>query len=516
LETKVKKNYRKIFVFIPLIIAMLISALIFAQTEVFAPFVTHAEARVKDRNVEITWKDSTSVKGAVTVYRSKTPFTDGSISNAEASVSIYYGRQNFNDEVPAGGTWYYLISASGENGEQYNMTIPYNNVIEVVVDGGMHLVQASGINAPETSMEAFSEASATPQEQVSDLSVFTGEGRPATSDFGNIAASSVAQPYAGSTFDSAGPLKSGGVPPPQYITPSVNGIPENPSTLMLTGLSAYPDGAGIRINFISANPSKHAVVYRNVAPILQLKDLLTAAVAALPGAASPFIDKVNVGVPCYYAVVYDEDLRGGSAYIYPGYNSTVYPVMVTSTGAVQVSAGPALPGSPPLTSSTIAAKPVTTNPSSGEKLSLEAAAALSKSGFTSMGLGNYPIASNVTDKQVALREIHSVMTEPRIFDEDVGGGANFPVELSDAELSNIVVNLILQRRWIEAALPLRTLSRSAAKPAVRVRAGFYLGQCLYFMGEYKSAITELLAVQSVFPDETNAWIKACLDSLEKK
>jgi hypothetical protein len=382
-----------------------------------------------------------------------------------------------------------------------------------MVDGGTHLVQASGINAPETSAEAFSEASATPHEQTADLAVFTEEGRPATSDFGNIDAAVAAQPYAGNIYDSSWP-QSGGAPL-AYTSP-INSIPANPSTLMLTGLSAYPDGAGIRINFISANPSKHAVVYRNVAPILQLKDLLTAAVAALPGATSPLIDNVNVGVPCYYAVVYDEDLRGGSAYIYPGYNSTVYPVMVTSAGTVQSPAGPALPGSPPLTSGTIAAKPVTANTPSGEKLSLEAAAALSKSGFTSMSLGNYPITSNVTDKEAALREIRSVMTEPRVFDEDVAAaGANVPVELRDAELSNIVVNLVLQHRWDEAVSSLRTLSRNAAKPAVRARAGFYLGQCLYFSLDYKSAITELLAVQNVFPDETNAWIKACLDNMGK-
>jgi hypothetical protein len=285
---------------------------------------------------------------------------------------------------------------------------------------------------------------------------------------------------------------------PPYGASPYTGISTPSATLALTGLSAYPDIGGIRVNFLSGNPSKHVVLYRNIVPMMQLTDLLTAEIAHLPGAVSPVIDAVKSGVPYYYAAVYDEDMRTGTAYIAPGYNATIYPALIIQgVATMDKPAAPPQQSPPPA----VASPPVFNYPAqgSGGKLSLEAAAALSGASLTAPRTDKVSPANGIT------------MTEPKIFSEDL---LQAPSGMEAANLQNIVQNYILWRRWTEATDSLRQFLLNSSGNANN-RARFYLGESYYFSGAADKALTEFLAVQSRFPEETPLWIQACLHKLSR-
>lgn len=464
----------------------LCSIFIHAQAEIFAPFVSRAEARIRDRKVELNWMDSPSVKGNVVIYRSRTPFSDSGASGGEQCATIYYGRQTFTDEVSAGGNWYYLIVATTESGELFDMVIPFNNVVEVRIDGGTHLVSAAGIAAPVTSVEELNET-----EKKADFAA----AAPPQDAPGNYN-------YGAPAYDPAG---SGAPAYQPYNAPvqgdySYGGLSTPSSTLALTGLSAYPDGSGIRVNFLSGNPAKHAVVYRNIVPMMRLSDLLTAEVVQLPGAVSPFIDIVQNGVPCYYAVVYDEDLRAGTAYIAPGYNSTIYPAMTIQNAMVMDNSASSFRQNAAGTGALSSASPVYPAQGAGARLSLEAAAALSGTSFSGAR----------SDKTGGAPE-ERAFSEPKVFSEDL---QQTQAGTEDANLQNIVHTFILWRRWDEAAAALRQFLLTNTGAAAG-RARFYLGESFYFSGAADKALTEFLAVQARFPEESPLWIQACLSKLSR-
>jgi hypothetical protein len=477
-----------------LIFAFFLSPIfIFAQSEIFAPFVSHAEARVRDRKVELSWTDSPSVKGNVVVFRSKTPFPDSGSDGGEQCATVYYGRQTFVDEVSAGGNWYYLVLATTESGEIFDMVIPFNNVIEVHIDGGTHLVSAAGLAAPVTSVEALSET-----EKKTEIQNNTPrQDAPGGYNYGSPAYEGAGTYTGAPSYQPTGAPAQGGSNYSGLSTPS--------STLALTGLSAYPDGSGIRVNFLSGNPAKHAVVYRNIVPMMRLSDLLAAEVTQLPGAVSPFIDTVQSGVPCYYAVVYDEDLRAGTAYIAPGYNATIYPAMVVpgaapmDRGSAPLSPYPASAGA--MSASPLPAAPLYPEQGAGGRLSLEAAAALAGTSF-----------STVPRAEKAVVPDEASITEPKIFSEEIN---QVPVGADDAQLQRIVQEFVLWRRWGEAADALRQFLLNSGNSAALSRARFYLGQSFYFSGAADKALTEFLAVQARFPEESAIWIRACLSKLSR-
>jgi len=48
---------------------------------------------------------------------------------------------------------------------------------------------------------------------------------------------------------------------------------------------------------------------------------------------------------------------------------------------------------------------------------------------------------------------------------------------------------------------------------VEARARFYLGQTLYFIGNYRGALFEFLSIKSIHPVEANMWIDSILAAM---
>jgi TolA-binding protein len=73
------------------------------------------------------------------------------------------------------------------------------------------------------------------------------------------------------------------------------------------------------------------------------------------------------------------------------------------------------------------------------------------------------------------------------------------------------------RNWAAARTELGIyLAENADNSAVSARARFYLAQCNYFTGDIKTALTEFLKLQQIYPDETSIWIQSCLNRLAER
>jgi hypothetical protein len=207
---------------------------------------------------------------------------------------VKYGEKTWVDSAPHQGTFYYFVVSSDENAMPFFMIVPFNNMVEILLDNTSRMAQAAGFSAP---LKNAAEIQVKPPQEE------TEERREAPAlVFSPPAAVTVRQ------------KQDTGVTLPQTAT--------------ITGISAMPDGDRIRVSFVQLFPSKNAAVYRNITPMTKPGDILSADVVHLPGARSPVFDNVKTGVPYYYAVLYDEDIRAGNLLLIPGQNSTVYPALL--------------------------------------------------------------------------------------------------------------------------------------------------------------------------------------------
>jgi hypothetical protein len=108
---------------------------VFAEENIFAPFVSRIAAEVADGFVRIGWVDSPSVKGPVTVYSSDNPVNPALARDEPASsvraAEVSYGTQFYIDKTDNTRKRHYFVVASDESGFKYYLSIPYRNFLSV-------------------------------------------------------------------------------------------------------------------------------------------------------------------------------------------------------------------------------------------------------------------------------------------------------------------------------------------------------------------------------------------------
>jgi hypothetical protein len=282
-----------------------------------------------------------------------------------------------------------------------------------------------------------------------------------------------------------------GIPQERFEEPAE--ILAGPGETGISSLRAALREDGVLISYQTPGIEKNAVLYRSVSPIRRTRDLL-GAVIVQSGIVSPFVDYPVPGIPYYYAVILEDDLRAGRTAVFPGYNATVDPVQVPEgeyrIGLPQVREEIRSMPLPLITVTT--AVPENTSPEIGgpTELSAEAARALSDlRGKTPKGPG--------------------AEKSPRAFDQDL----ERPAGGEEYTLRSIVQGPFRGRDW-EASR--EALTRYLALPrsgAAEARARYYLGQAYYFSGKPREALFEFLSAQSHYPGEAAEWIQATLAKL---
>jgi hypothetical protein len=266
----------------------------------------------------------------------------------------------------------------------------------------------------------------------------------------------------------------------------------NPAASGIFSLEALVQGDGVIIRYRTVDGAKDTVLYRSVRPIRQTADLLNAVIVQ-SGFKTPFTDYPVPGIPCYYAVIFEEELTTGRVGIFPGYNATL--------SAVEIPAGRyrvGLPGSRedirsmPLPQislyTTVSGTGVFSDSPVPVELSAEAARAVA-----GLGVSRPPRREKL----------------PRVFAQDMEA----PAGGEDYTLRSIVQGPFVKQDWNGVREDLANFLSLPRNEASEARARFYLGQSYYFSQNPREALFEFLMVQPYYPEETAAWIQATLISL---
>ena len=251
----------------------------------------------------------------------------------------------------------------------------------------------------------------------------------------------------------------------------------------ISNLDAIQERESVIITFDRAGMPGNAILYRSMQPIRQPQDLMNAVIVQ-SGIDSPFIDFPIPGISWYYAVIFEADIAGGNMGIIPGVNSTASPVTILGDHAVERSLRP-IP-LPVLTlHNTLPGGILITDPD----LILLSAESVNMLHETQM-----PARSPL------------VLKTPRIFSIDMEA----PAGGEESALSQIIMEYFVNSQWENVRISLQHYLSLPRSRGVEARARFYLGQVLYFTGNYRDALMEFLTFRLFNQEEADSWIDAVL------
>ena len=260
----------------------------------------------------------------------------------------------------------------------------------------------------------------------------------------------------------------------------------------ISNLAARLDGERILITFDVNGPRKNAVLYRSAQPVREPRDLLNA-VMVQSGLRSPFIDYPVPGLSYYYALVYEDEISGGSLVITPGINATLSAVTVYGGGTTERALRP------------IPLPAMTLNNALPEGYFLpDASGSASLSGDSLSDNAKKVIRNTSVPEKAPIEQ-----RKPRVFRVDLQS----PAGGEDSALFEIISESFINRDWEKARVDLQHYLSLPHSKDVEARARFYFGQTLYFTGNFKGALFEFLSIKSIHPVEANMWIDSILAAM---
>ena len=263
--------------------------------------------------------------------------------------------------------------------------------------------------------------------------------------------------------------------------------PEAPPIPGISNLIARLEGEKIVITFDVNGPRKNTILYRSTQPVKEPRDLLNA-IMVKSGFDSPFTDYPVPGLSYYYALVYEDEISGGSIGIKPGINATISAVTVSGGRAEERALRPM-----PLPTMTL------NNDMRDGYFLPDTTGSVSLSENTAKIIRNTPVPEKVPLEQ----------RRPRVFTVDLQA----PSGGEDSALFQVISDSFIKRDWEKARTDLLHYLSLPRSKDVEARARFYLGQTLYFSGYYRGALFEFLAIKSFHPVEANMWIDSTLAAM---
>ncbi|GBU27777.1 hypothetical protein R84B8_01318 [Treponema sp. R8-4-B8] len=270
--------------------------------------------------------------------------------------------------------------------------------------------------------------------------------------------------------------------------------PETPSAATepvqgISNLKASQDGERVIITFNREGQRRNAILYRSMQPITRSQDLLNA-VLVQSGIDSPFVDyPVPVpGLTWYYAVIYEDEIASGNMGIKPGVNATVTPVTVTSEQPTERTLRPI-----PLPVLTLR----NTVPDSYFMTEIPDQIPLSVTSSNILRDTKMPSKAPINLKR------------PRVFSVDLVA----PTGGEESALFQIITEYFVTFKWEEAKISLQRYLSLPRSRDIEARARFYLGQTLYYTGNYRESLMEFLSVRPLHFAEASKWIDAVLAAM---
>jgi hypothetical protein len=258
-------------------------------------------------------------------------------------------------------------------------------------------------------------------------------------------------------------------------------------------LEIRQEGEGVVIRF-QTNSSANTMLYRSVKPITHTTDLLSAVIVE-SSLSSPFTDYPVPGIPYYYAVIFEDELRRGNVGIYPGYNAAIRAVEMQAERVGLPKAAELRPLPLPLMSLNYAVPGI----DSFSELK------------SPLPLG--PNAARALGSLIRGKETPALPSRAsRAFSQDMEIG-NRGVPAENLALRAIVQGSFAKGEWETSRQELDHYLSSPHSVISEARARFYRGQCLYFSGAWREAFYEFLLIRNYFPVEIKEWLDSCLEIL---
>jgi len=254
-------------------------------------------------------------------------------------------------------------------------------------------------------------------------------------------------------------------------------------------LKARQDGEKVIITFDKDGKDRNAILYRSMQAITRSQDLLNAIIVQ-SGIDSPFVDfPVPVpGLTWYYAVIYEDEIASGNMGIKPGTNATVTPVTVTSEQPIESSLRPI-----PLPVLTLR----NTVPESYFMTEIPEQVPLSAA------------SENILRDTKMPSKAPLKLKRPRVFSVDLVA----PTGGEESALFQIITEYFVTFKWEEARISLQHYLSMPRSKDIEARARFYLGQTLYYTGNYRESLMEFMSIRSLYLAEANKWIDAVLSAM---
>jgi hypothetical protein len=257
----------------------------------------------------------------------------------------------------------------------------------------------------------------------------------------------------------------------------------------ISNLKATQDGERVIITFNKEDSRRNAILYRSMQPIARSQDLLNAVIVQ-SGIGSPFVDfPVPVpGLNWYYEVIYEDEIASGNMGIKPGTNATVTPVTVTIE---QPTERPLRPIPLPVLTLRNTVPPSYLMTEIPEQIPLSAAS-----------------AKMLRDTKMPTKAPIN-LKRPRVFSVDLVA----PTGGEESALFQIITEYFITFKWDDARVSLQHYLSLPRSKDVEARARFYLGQTLYYTGNYRESLMEFMSIRSLHLAEANKWIEAVLSAM---
>ncbi|MCF7927629.1 MAG: hypothetical protein K9L68_00950 [Spirochaetales bacterium] len=271
----------------------------------------------------------------------------------------------------------------------------------------------------------------------------------------------------------------------------------------ISDISAAKQGEEVQISFTTSADDRQLVLYRSESPITSSRDLLSAVlIRRFSSSRNTITDFPIPGVPYYYAVLDAKLVQRGITEIDSGRNATIRGVRIPlSTDRVGL---PEYENMRPIPLPQIQ---LTRELESGSRL---------EDGRSILPLNKQELDPETAKAVARVLETISLKKprapEPVLLPEDRGESP-----AGDAyTLQRILKSSFEKRDWESVKDSLYTFLSLNRQTKIEARARFYLGQALFFLGEYRPAAMELLLARKNYYVETEQWLDAVIRALSEE
>ena len=266
----------------------------------------------------------------------------------------------------------------------------------------------------------------------------------------------------------------------------------------ISDIHAETKDDSVIITFTPSRSDREIYIFRSSAPLLSAEDFSSAThITTLESAFRAYVDYPVPGIDYFYAAVDRALFEKGNPVLTEGGNSTKtavsLPLGSIRTGLPAVSLSERTAPLPTLR--------ILTSLETGERY---------KSADDSV-LPRRVALNPATSKALAGMLSDLGLEEEKPLQAEILS-ADLAVDTAgeDYTLKQVLTASFGSRRWAESITLLSNFLSVPRSDEITGRTHFYLGQCLFFTGEYRKAVLEFLAADSVDYEAVTPWIERAL------